>query len=143
MSFRFRSIGKALRFRCRLNKRRLGTCKSPKRYRLGPGKYHFKVFAVGPRGVCAARPPLPIPDREADRAGPPEDLRAGSAPASPPADHAGPVCQEPPTRVQLAGQSLVVTHPAPGMGVVTSEPSGLVCETFFCGAEFAQAPWSA
>ena len=38
-----------------------------------------------------------------------------------------------------AGAStLVVTHPTPGGGVVTTDPPGLVCETFFCGAEFAQ-----
>jgi hypothetical protein len=42
------------------------------------------------------------------------------------------------TRILLAGQALVVTHPAPGMGVVTSDPPGLFCETFFCRAEFAQ-----
>jgi len=33
---------------------------------------------------------------------------------------------------------LVVTHPTPGGGVVMSDPPGLSCETFFCGAEFAQ-----
>jgi Divergent InlB B-repeat domain len=37
-----------------------------------------------------------------------------------------------------AGQALVITHPTPGGGVVTSDPPGLSCETFFCGAEFAQ-----
>lgn len=38
-----------------------------------------------------------------------------------------------------AGAStLVVTHPTPGGGVVTTDPPGLSCETFFCGAEFAQ-----
>ena len=38
-----------------------------------------------------------------------------------------------------AGAStLVVTHPTPGGGVVTTDPPGLTCETFFCGAEFAQ-----
>jgi hypothetical protein len=34
--------------------------------------------------------------------------------------------------------TLVVTHPTPGGGVITSDPPGLTCETFFCGAEFAQ-----
>src|SRR5215213_5794731 len=39
---------------------------------------------------------------------------------------------------KAAGQMLVVTHPTPGGGVVTSDPPGLSCETFFCGAEFSQ-----
>jgi len=51
VTFRFRSIGKAARFRCRLNKRKLTTCKSPRRYRLKRGKFHFKVYAVGPTGL--------------------------------------------------------------------------------------------
>lgn len=146
VTFRFRSVGRAIRFRCRLNKRKLTTCKSPKRYRLKQGRYHFKVFAVGPGGVRgpAARyrfrvGPLLEP-------GPQKSCEPGKG-QSAPHPHGVRGCQEPPTRTllagrttraPLAGQVLVVTHPAPGMGVVTSDPPGLVCETFFCGAEFAQ-----
>jgi hypothetical protein len=51
VTFRFRSIGKAARFKCRIDRRRLVTCKSPKRYRLHGGTFIFKVYAVGPTGI--------------------------------------------------------------------------------------------
>ena len=50
-TFHFRSIGRAARFKCRINKRKLRTCSSPMRYRLPPGNFHFKVYAVGPTGL--------------------------------------------------------------------------------------------
>ena len=55
VSFRFRAIGegaKAARFKCRIAKKRsLRSCRSPKRYRLAPGRYAFRVFAIGPTGL--------------------------------------------------------------------------------------------
>jgi hypothetical protein len=38
----------------------------------------------------------------------------------------------------LPSHTLTITHPAPGTGVITSDPAGLVCETFFCGADFLE-----
>jgi hypothetical protein len=96
VTFRFRSIGRAARFRCRINKRRLRTCRSPMRYRLGPGNFHFKVFAVGPTGLKgpAARyrfrvGPILEPGPQATCA--PGDK---STPSFPSGDRG---CQEPPT----------------------------------------------
>jgi hypothetical protein len=147
VTFRFRSIGKAARFKCRINKRKLQTCASPKRYRLAGGNFHFKVYAVGPTGIKGP------PARYRFRVGP--ILEPGPTPTCPPGQEdpgingpGGRGCQEPPTRPgAVAGaslspvvpsQTLVITHPTPGGGVITSDPPGLNCETFFCGADFRQ-----
>jgi hypothetical protein len=51
VAFRFHAIGKAAHFKCRINHRRLRTCKSPQHYRLPQGKFRFKVYAVSPTGL--------------------------------------------------------------------------------------------
>lgn len=52
VSFRFRAIGKAAGFRCKVDKRRFQSCRSPARYRLGSRRHVFKVRAVGPTGLA-------------------------------------------------------------------------------------------
>jgi hypothetical protein len=52
VNFRFRSIGKAAGFRCRLDKHPFKPCKSPLHYRLGKGRHVFKVRAIGPTGLA-------------------------------------------------------------------------------------------
>ena len=49
--FRFRALGGASRFKCKLHARRFSRCKSPIGYRVGRGRHAFKVFAVGPNGL--------------------------------------------------------------------------------------------
>jgi hypothetical protein len=54
-AFEFKAIGKAEGFRCELvrgrQKARFEPCRSPKSYRhLEPGRYTFRVRAVGRRG---------------------------------------------------------------------------------------------
>lgn len=50
VGFRFRSIGKAVGFRCKLDGKRFKPCKSPLHYRLGRKKHVFKVRALAPGG---------------------------------------------------------------------------------------------
>jgi len=50
VTFRFRAIGRARRFKCKLDRRRFRPCRSPRRYRLSRGKHVFRVFAIGPSG---------------------------------------------------------------------------------------------
>jgi hypothetical protein len=51
VAFRFRAIGSAAGFRCKLDRRRFRPCKAPKRYRVGGGKHRFKVRAIAPGGA--------------------------------------------------------------------------------------------
>jgi hypothetical protein len=51
VSFRFRAIGKAARFKCRTRGRRWRRCRSPLSYRVGRGKHVFKVRAIAPGGL--------------------------------------------------------------------------------------------
>jgi hypothetical protein len=51
VTFRFRAIGKAARFKCKTRGRRFRTCKSPMRYRVGGGKHTFRVRAIAPGGA--------------------------------------------------------------------------------------------
>jgi hypothetical protein len=46
--FRFRAIGRASEFRCKLDRSGFKPCKSPKRYRVAASTHVFKVEAVGP-----------------------------------------------------------------------------------------------
>lgn len=55
VAFGFRAIGKASRFKCKLDKRRFRPCKSPARYRVGGGKHVFRVFAIGSTGLRGPR----------------------------------------------------------------------------------------
>jgi len=49
--FRFRAIGEAVGFRCKLHGKRFRPCKSPALYRVGRGKHAFKVRAIAPGGL--------------------------------------------------------------------------------------------
>ncbi len=49
--FRFHSVGKASRFECHLSGHRRSRCRSPKSYRVGPGRYIFRVVAIGLTGA--------------------------------------------------------------------------------------------
>lgn len=49
--FRFRAIGRANEFRCRLDRRRFKPCRSPTRIRVATGRHEFRVEAVGPTGL--------------------------------------------------------------------------------------------
>jgi hypothetical protein len=53
--FRFRAIGKAARFQCKLDDRRFRKCKSPRRYRVAGGLHVFKVRAVTASGLRGPR----------------------------------------------------------------------------------------
>lgn len=55
VAFRFRSLGKAAGFECKLDRRRFRSCKSPRRYRLGGGKHVFRVRAVAASGAHGPR----------------------------------------------------------------------------------------
>lgn len=55
ISFRFRAIGQATGFKCKLDDRRFRPCKAPKRYRVGRGKHVFKVRAIAPGGAAGRR----------------------------------------------------------------------------------------
>jgi hypothetical protein len=48
--FRFREIGLETGFLCKLGKRKFTPCKSPRTYRVGPGKHVFRVKADDPGG---------------------------------------------------------------------------------------------
>jgi hypothetical protein len=54
VSFRFRGVGKVVRFQCKLQGHRYRSCRSPKRYRVGKGKTFFRVRAIGPGGLKGA-----------------------------------------------------------------------------------------
>ena len=101
VTFRFHAVGKAARFKCRINKRRLTTCKSPKRYRLSKGNFHFKVYAVGPTGLKGP------PARYRFRVGPllepgPQQTCESGEKQTPITGPGGRPCQQPPPRVVLA-----------------------------------------
>lgn len=49
--FRFRGIGEARRFACKLHGKGFAPCRSGVRYRVGRGKHVFRVRAIGPKGV--------------------------------------------------------------------------------------------
>jgi hypothetical protein len=51
VTFRFRALDEVARYQCKLNQRAFRTCKSPRRYRLGKGRYAFKVRAIGTDGT--------------------------------------------------------------------------------------------
>ncbi len=53
--FGFRAIGKASRFKCRIDRRRFARCRSPRRYEVGRGKHVFRVFAIAPTGLKGPR----------------------------------------------------------------------------------------
>jgi hypothetical protein len=54
VAFRFHANSEARAFRCRLDRRPLKPCHSPKRYRVGIGRHVFKVRAIGPTGLIGA-----------------------------------------------------------------------------------------
>lgn len=56
--FRFGAPGRGLRFQCRLDRQRFKLCRSPKVYRLQPGKHRFRVRAV--RGKVAGPATKPV-----------------------------------------------------------------------------------
>jgi hypothetical protein len=45
--YRFFANGRVLRFRCRMDRRRWKTCRSPWAYRVGAGRHVFRVRAIG------------------------------------------------------------------------------------------------
>jgi hypothetical protein len=49
--FRFRAIGQAHGFLCKLDGRSYSRCRSPKRYRVGIGRHAFRVKAEDPGGI--------------------------------------------------------------------------------------------
>jgi hypothetical protein len=55
VTFRFRAIGLAAGFKCKLDDRRFRPCKAPKRYRVRYGKHVFKVRAIAPGGAPGRR----------------------------------------------------------------------------------------
>lgn len=48
--FRFAAVGEATSLRCRLDRHRYHRCRSPRRYRVKPGRHRFRVVAVGASG---------------------------------------------------------------------------------------------
>ncbi len=50
VSFRFSASGVATFYRCQLDGRRSGLCRSPRRYRVGVGHHAFRARAFGPGG---------------------------------------------------------------------------------------------
>lgn len=50
VGFRFKSNEAGARFRCKLDRRRARSCRSPRRYRVGPGRHAFRVFAIDAAG---------------------------------------------------------------------------------------------
>ena len=51
VSFGFRPIGQAHGFLCKLGAATYSPCRSPKSYRLGPGRHTFRVKALDPGGI--------------------------------------------------------------------------------------------
>ena len=54
--FRFRSSEPGSRFRCKLDRGRLGPCRSPRSYSVAPGRHAFRVFAVDEAGNADRTP---------------------------------------------------------------------------------------
>jgi hypothetical protein len=50
VAFRFGATGVASYFRCQLDQRRSGLCRSPRRYRVGAGNHVFRIRAFGAGG---------------------------------------------------------------------------------------------
>ena len=50
VSFSFSSNERGSKFQCKIDKKRFGTCRSPKRYSLKPGKHTFQVRATDAAG---------------------------------------------------------------------------------------------
>jgi photosystem II stability/assembly factor-like uncharacterized protein len=50
VSFRFAARGVATFYRCQLDSRRSGLCRSPRHFRVGVGRHVFRVRAFGPGG---------------------------------------------------------------------------------------------
>jgi hypothetical protein len=48
--FAFSADERGARFRCRIDRRKFGSCRSPRAYRLAPGKHAFRVFAIDRAG---------------------------------------------------------------------------------------------
>lgn len=51
VTFRFRAVGSAAGFRCKLRGHGFRPCRSPAHYKVGAGQYAFKVRAVAPGGA--------------------------------------------------------------------------------------------
>jgi hypothetical protein len=49
--FRFRAIGPAKGFLCKLGRARFSRCRSPKRYAVGIGRHAFRVKTLDPGGI--------------------------------------------------------------------------------------------
>lgn len=56
--FAFRSNEPGARFRCKLDRRRFWPCRSPRAYRLKPGRHAFRVFAIDRAGNRDRTPAL-------------------------------------------------------------------------------------
>jgi hypothetical protein len=55
-TFAFSAVGQVTGFRCRLDRKPLANCKSPKTYkRLSPGWHKFKVVPVDGDGKAVAK----------------------------------------------------------------------------------------
>jgi hypothetical protein len=50
VSFSFSSTERGSKFQCRIDRKRFGTCRSPKKYSLKPGKHTFQVRATDVAG---------------------------------------------------------------------------------------------
>jgi Ca2+-binding RTX toxin-like protein len=50
VAFAFAANESGSRFRCRLDRGRFRPCRSPRRYRVGPGRHTFRVFAIDAAG---------------------------------------------------------------------------------------------
>jgi hypothetical protein len=57
VAFRFTSEGGA-RFRCKVDRKKYSGCRSPRAYRLKPGKHAFRVFAIDATGNRDPSPAL-------------------------------------------------------------------------------------
>lgn len=66
--FSFRSSEAGSRFQCKLDRGKVRSCRSPKRYSsLRPGRHTFRVWAIDASGNKAAKPAkrsFRVPDRE-------------------------------------------------------------------------------
>lgn len=56
VTFKFSSNVAGASFQCKLDKKRFTTCRSPKSYKVSPGKHKFTVRAVGTGGATDASP---------------------------------------------------------------------------------------
>ncbi len=56
VSFAFAANEPGTRFRCRLDSGSFRPCRSPRRYRVGPGRHIFRVFAIDAAGNRDATP---------------------------------------------------------------------------------------